>query len=129
MTRQRQLIYDIICRSHDHLTADSIHKFAQKKMPSIALGTVYRNLNLMCDCGDIMRVTIAGQPDRFDKNPIMHAHVICDSCGTVSDVVTDGLYEILIDKTGLSISSYDLTVHYTCEKCKKKTKYFNHIKE
>ncbi len=120
MTRQRQLIYDIICRSHEHLTADSIHKLAQKKMPSIAVGTVYRNLGLMCDCGEIMRVTVAGQPDRFDKNPMAHDHVICDLCGTVSDIMTEGLGEILSDKTGLPVDSYDLTVHYTCDKCRKK---------
>lgn len=120
MTKQRQLIYDIICRSHEHLTADSIHKLAQKKMPSIAVGTVYRNLNLMCESGEIMRVPVAGEPDRFDKNPTDHDHVICDSCGTVSDINTEGLSEILSDKTGLCIDSYDLTVHYTCEKCRNK---------
>ncbi len=122
MTKQRQLIYDIICRSHEHLTADSIHKYAQKKMPSIAFGTVYRNLNLMCDSGEIMRVTVAGQPDRFDKNPIVHDHVICDSCGMVSDIITDGFGEILSEKTGFPIDSYDLAVHYTCEKCRKRQK-------
>lgn len=120
MTKQRQLIYDIICRSCDHLTADSIHKLAQKKMPSIAVGTVYRNLNLMCESGEIMRVTVAGEPDRFDKNPIRHDHVICDTCGTVSDIITDGLGQVLCEKTGLSIDSYDLTVHYRCDKCRNK---------
>lgn len=118
MTKQRQLIYDIIYRSCDHLTAETIHKLAKKKMPSIAVGTVYRNLGLMCDAGEIMRVTVAGEPDRFDRNPVYHDHVICDNCGTVSDITTDGLREVLCDKTGLHVDSYDLTVHYVCDKCK-----------
>ena len=120
MTKQRQLIYDIICRSNEHLTADTIHKLAQRKMPSIAIGTVYRNLNLMCECGEIMRVPVTGEPDRFDKNPVVHDHMVCDRCGTVSDICTDGLGEILCEKTGLPIDSYDLTVHYTCDKCRNK---------
>ncbi|MBE6709333.1 MAG: transcriptional repressor [Ruminococcaceae bacterium] len=118
MTKQRQLIHDIIYKSCDHLTAESIHKLAQKKMPSIAVGTVYRNLGLMCDSGEIMRVTVAGEPDRFDKNPIYHDHIICDTCGAVSDISTDGLMDVLCEKTGLPVDSYDLTVHYICDKCR-----------
>ncbi len=119
MTKQRQLIYDIISTSHSHLTADSIHKLAQKRMPSIAVGTVYRNLNLMCDAGEIMRVVIAGAPDRFDKNPVYHDHVICDRCGTVSDICTTDLEKIISAQTGIPVTSYDLTIHYICDECQK----------
>lgn len=122
MTRQRKLIYDIICRSHDHLTADSIHKLAQENMPSIAVGTVYRNLNLMCESGEIMRVVIANEPDRFDKNPVYHDHAICDRCGMVSDIFTDSLDKMIRDKTGIPVESYNLTVHYTCNECRKSEK-------
>ena len=125
MTRQRRLIYDIICRSDEHLTADKIHKLAKNVMPSIAVGTVYRNLNLMCQCGEIMRVVIDNEPDRFDKNPKYHDHIICDGCGMVSDIFTEGLEDIIRDKTGIPIKSYNLTVHYYCDECRKKLQIKN----
>ena len=46
MTRQRQLIYNIIQRADDHPTAEMIYARAKAEMPSIAFGTVYRNLKL-----------------------------------------------------------------------------------
>lgn len=51
MTRQRQLIYNIIQRADDHPTAEMIYARAKAEMPSIAFGTVYRNLKLMVDAG------------------------------------------------------------------------------
>jgi len=118
MTKQRQLIYDIICQSMDHLTADSIHRAAQETMPSIAVGTVYRNLNLMCESGEIMRVVIDNEPDRFDKNPVYHGHAICTGCKNVWDIDTCGLEDVLRLRTGLPIESYNLTVHCLCDKCR-----------
>ena len=52
MTRQRQLIYKIIMNTEGHLSADEIFGYAKAEMPSIALGTVYRNLRLMVEDQD-----------------------------------------------------------------------------
>lgn len=67
MTRQRQLIYNIIQRADDHPTAEMIYARAKAEMPSIAFGTVYRNLKLMVDAGEILHIPVAGEPDRYDK--------------------------------------------------------------
>ena len=55
MTKQRQLILDIINRSCSHPSAEEIYREAKQIMPSIALGTVYRNLGLMAKDGEIRR--------------------------------------------------------------------------
>ncbi len=67
MTKHRQLIHRIIQEADDHLTADQIYFLAKQEMPSIAIGTVYRNLNLMVKDEEIRRVQLAGEPDRFDR--------------------------------------------------------------
>lgn len=102
----------------DHPTADDIYVEAKVAMPSIAVGTVYRNLRLMADAGDIRRIEVPNAPDRFDHTLREHDHVICVRCGRVDDVD--------IGNTGSAIRgvmpdmiSYDLTIRHLCDSCKK----------
>ena len=70
MTQQREGILRIIQSSGQHLTAEQIFLAAKQELPSLAIGTVYNNLNALCADGTITRVQIsrqmeleAGQPD------------------------------------------------------------------
>ena len=60
MTRQRALIAQILRTAGRHLTAEEIFQLARRSMPSIAVGTVYRNLRLMAEDGELRRIE-AGQ--------------------------------------------------------------------
>ena len=53
MTKQRSVIYDILCADYTHPTAEVIYGKTQKVLPNISLGTVYRNLNLLAEDGMI----------------------------------------------------------------------------
>ena len=66
MSKQKKLITEILAASYAHPTASQIFEEARKKMPNIALGTVYRNLGILVDEGTIVRLSVTGQPDRFD---------------------------------------------------------------
>ena len=89
MTRQRKTILEIIKTSYDHMTAEEIYLKAKKVMPSIAMGTVYRNLGLMTKPGDPAHPD-PDSPDRYDKSVKPHEHMVC-RCGEVHDVFIDGL--------------------------------------
>ena len=67
MTKQRELILSILKQSDRHLTADEIFFLAKLKMPSIAMATIYNNLNAMNELGMIKRLHIDGVADCFDK--------------------------------------------------------------
>lgn len=117
MTKQRKVIFDIIQKAEDHLTAEQIFLLAKEKMPSIAVGTVYRNLNLMENEGEIRRISMFHAPDRFDKRTSAHEHMICSRCGSLKDISLDGLKETLEKQTGAEILSYDLNLYYICPDC------------
>lgn len=88
-------------------------------MPNIALGTVYRNLGVLVDEGTIVRLSVTGLPDRFDLPDNAHWHVICDRCGTVKDIPVDReTIERIERDAGETITSYLLTAHCTCKKCR-----------
>ncbi len=119
MSKQRDLVLDIISRSHTHPTAEEIFFQARKKMPSIALGTVYRNINALSHEGIIRRITIPEAPDRFDTVEIPHDHLICERCGKLKDISLNNVKDSIIKAVGEDIISYELNIYYLCEDCKK----------
>ncbi len=122
MTRQRQLILDIINGSHIHPTAEQIFFLAKQQMPKIVLATVYNNINALTDQGLIRRVTVHGEPDRYDSSHIVHEHLKCDKCGELCDIFMGNMLQELREKSGINISSYELNMHYICDKCRSSDK-------
>ena len=118
MTKQRLLIHQIICRSPMHLSAEEIYFEAKQLCPSIAVGTVYRNLNLMSDEGEIMKIESPGQPVRYDKNVIPHEHFFCTECGRLFDLNLTGIKEFISSQTGMDVEGYSLSVRCRCADCK-----------
>ena len=121
MTRQRQLILDIINSSYAHLTAEGVYTEARQKMPKISLGTVYRNLVLLAQNGEIRRIVLENQPDRYDRRFPGHDHIVCPDCGAVRDIPAEMSMEKTIErKLKLKPDSYELTVKIVCDECKDK---------
>lgn len=118
MTKQRKLIYDIVTNSKIHPTAEQVFFEAKAKMPKVVLATVYNNLNALTDSGEIRRISIHGEPDRYDNTMIAHEHIKCDVCGTVSDVILGDLFTELSKKTGVELTSYELNMRYICDECR-----------
>ena len=46
---QRDLVFETVKASKNHLTAPEIYEIVRQTMPNISLGTVYRNLKLLAD--------------------------------------------------------------------------------
>ncbi len=118
MTQQRRIIFDVIQNSMRHMTAEQIYLEAKQILPTIAMGTVYRNLGLMSDAGEILRIEMPGQPDHFDKTVFPHHHCLCSSCGEVYDIPVPDLTEVLEQSVGMPVESYDLTVRILCNTCR-----------
>ena len=118
MTKQRELILQILNQSDRHLTADEVFFLAKLKMPSIAMATIYNNLNAMHEAGMINRLHIDGTADCFDKIVEPHDHLLCDHCGKISDLHLPSLSQTIESYLGTEIESYDLTVHYICPECR-----------
>ena len=84
-SRQRDCIKEFLMGRKDHPTADMVYAHVREEFPHISLGTVYRNLSLLSEIGEIRKITCNG-PDRFDANTMPHYHFTCKSCGCVEDL-------------------------------------------
>ena len=55
-TRQRKIVLEAVQEHHDHPSADQIYLEIRAKDPRISRGTVYRNLNVLSEEGQITHV-------------------------------------------------------------------------
>ena len=93
-SRQRELIKDFLRERRDHPTADVVYQNVRLLNPNISLGTVYRNLALLTDRGEIRRLRLGDGIDHFDADISPHYHFICNECGCVQDLQMDGMADI-----------------------------------
>ena len=119
-SRQREAILSCLPNRKDHPTADMVFESVRQEFPKISLGTVYRNLTLLCETGDIMKVATVKGFDRFDYTTKPHCHFICSECSQVTDVEAD--MESLINKKELKnipgiIDRTDILVYGLCHEC------------
>jgi Fe2+/Zn2+ uptake regulation proteins len=84
-TEQKTLILNIINGSTSHPKVEEIYTEAKKVIPSISLGTIYRNLNSLVAAGLIIRLNI-DDVARYDNLNYIHDHFHCYKCLTIIDV-------------------------------------------
>ncbi|MCI8838179.1 MAG: transcriptional repressor [Hungatella sp.] len=85
-SRQRESIKACLMGRRDHPTADHVYLSIRQQYPNISLGTVYRNLNLLVELGDVRKLSFGCGPDRFDADLTPHYHFVCRQCGAIADL-------------------------------------------
>ncbi|MGM9538237.1 MAG: Fur family transcriptional regulator [Candidatus Onthomonas sp.] len=118
MTRYGRVILSCLRRAEGHLTAEQIFFLVKQEEPGIALATVYNNLNRLCQEGELRRISVAGQTDRYDETVKPHGHLVCDRCGSITDVPLPELLPELEQRLHTPISAYELNLHYLCPDCR-----------
>ena len=117
MTKQKKLILSIVEESQRHPSAEEIFFEAKESMPNIALGTVYRNLNLLVEEGAIRKIHLSGGSDRYDTAVKPHDHLICEKCGQIKDIFPESVVQAVSKSAGYPISRYELNAYFVCEEC------------
>lgn len=59
-SRQREAIRQCLTGRYDHPTAETVYMSIKDEFPNISLGTVYRNLSLLSDLGEVQKITVSG---------------------------------------------------------------------
>lgn len=117
MTTYAKMILELINTTSEHFTAEQIYLKLKDTAPKIVLATVYNNLNTLHSEGYIRKVSVEGQPDRYDRI-VPHDHLICKKCGRLSDISLEDLTAKLQAQLEPEILSYDLKIAYICPACK-----------
>lgn len=121
MTNQRRVILEELRKVDTHPTVDELYAIVKARMPHISLGTVYRNLDLLAETGEILRLDSAGSMRRFDGRMEPHRHVRCRVCGKVGDVFIDSHEGPALDSIsvpGFSVTAARVEYDGICDECK-----------
>ena len=122
-TRQREAILRYLRKATSHPTADSIYEGVKKEIPNISKGTVYRNLKVLQESGQIAELHLTGNTSRYEGRKEKHYHFRCESCDKVYDLdqpVDISLDERLSRKTGLLVTGHQLEYYGLCTDCQNK---------
>lgn len=118
-SRQRDAILCNLQSRCDHPTAMELYLSVREEIPSLSLGTLYRNLNTLCDDGQIMRLSAGGE-EHFDAVVRNHAHLKCTKCGRFYDLPDlDGVLDSLPQVSAYAgeIHGCNLIFFGVCENC------------
>lgn len=123
-SRQREVIKECLINRYDHPTADMVYMDVRETFPNISLGTVYRNLQLLTDLGEIQKLNVGDGVDHFDAKTFPHYHFICKECGSVIDLQMETI-DTIKDIAGVNFDG-QIAGHITyfygiCGNCCKKT--------
>ena len=98
LTRQRQILLDLIDKSGQHLNAEDLYHLAREQDPKINRVTVYRTLKMLKAGGlvdelDLMH--IEGEQHYYETRMKQeHAHIICLRCGKVEEFFGEPLQRL-----------------------------------
>ena len=120
MTRQRKIILEVLRDNNTHPSADEVYRMVRPYLPRISLGTVYRNLEVLSELGDIQKLELSGTLKRLDGNPKKHYHIRCMNCDRLDDAPIDFLGNIERDldcSTGYKVMGHRLEFVGLCPEC------------
>lgn len=123
LTRQREVVLQVIRDSHSHLTANEVFAEAKTKLPSISFATVYNSLRFLKDSGHIAEINFGNGASRFDRMTHRHDHAICTTCGKLVDI--DMEHPVDLMARAASISNFkpqflEFTLRGICADCTEK---------
>lgn len=117
-TRQRSAIRHVIAQADRPLLPTEILVEAQRTVPALGIATVYRNLKLMVDDGELCVVTLPGVTPRFElAESDEHVHLLCRRCSRVFDIYgCPGDFSRILPE-GFRVDDYELTLYGVCPAC------------
>lgn len=112
---------DAVRSLHCHPTPAEVYERVRAVHPSISRATVYRNLAVLAESGDIVHIRVPGAADRYDFRLDDHSHAACERCGRVFDVeLVEGAsaMSLVADSHGFEIGSHSLLFSGVCAECR-----------
>ena len=120
LTKQREVVLQVIRGSHKHLTANEVFGDAKGLLPTISFATVYNSLRYLKDAGHIAEIQFGNGASRFDRITSRHDHALCTKCGTLADIVMEHPQELVNRAAAISNfkpETLEFTLRGLCPEC------------
>lgn len=120
MTKQRDIILEELRSVVSHPSADEVYQMVRVRVPNISFGTVYRNLKVLKELGEILELDYGKNHSRFDGNPTYHYHFACEECGRIFDIdipINQSVDADVSRRTGLKVNRHRTEFYGVCKDC------------
>ena len=121
-TFQRQAIYEAVLDSREHPTPEHIYEQVRGRIPSISLGTVYKNVKTFLDAGLMREVSLHHGSLRLEANTAPHHHLVCTQCRAILDLEESGVAPVKLKgplPKGFEARRYSVEIHGVCATCQR----------
>lgn len=121
MTGQRRAILEVLQGDTSHPTADMVYERVRARLPHISLGTVYRNLKLLAEEGQILEIEMPDGPNRYDFRTEQHYHFRCERCDAVFDVNLPYQHALndQLKTDGFKVRGHAIYFYGRCARCRR----------
>jgi Fur family peroxide stress response transcriptional regulator len=85
VTPQRLAPYRALLEAEDHPSPETLYRRVHTGMPSLSPATVYKTLDALVALGVAQEVSVGSETERYDGNLERHHHLVCTSCGRITD--------------------------------------------
>jgi Fur family ferric uptake transcriptional regulator len=100
------------------LLPEEILRAARLLVPGLALATVYRNLKVLADGGQVRLVQLPGQSARYEPADTGHHHHFqCRVCDRVFDILACPGELAGLAPPGFTVDEHALTLYGSCGEC------------
>jgi Fur family ferric uptake transcriptional regulator len=117
-TKQRRAIREALVDAGHPLSPKELHEAAQSQVRGLGIATVYRNIRLLQDEGEVVPVELPGEPPRYElSGKEHHHHFHCRICDRVFEV--EGCPGDLsrITPKGFKLEDHEFVLYGRCDAC------------
>jgi Fur family transcriptional regulator, peroxide stress response regulator len=117
---QQKAIIRVLKSTKTHPSAEWIYEQVKRELPDIGLATVYRNLRILRESGQVVELHGIKGSARYDGNTDIHHHFFCIGCGKILDLnipVDLAIEDNVIKETGLKVTRYHIELGGLCLEC------------
>jgi len=122
VTRQRQLVMQVLQDNPGHLEVEAVYALAKASDPNISLPTVYRTLAVLKEMGLVKEHALGESHAHFEAVPeTPHYHFTCQKCGRVVEFDAPQVKQVvhtLSRREGLQVTDVHLFLSGYCAKCR-----------
>ena len=120
-TRQRAAVEEVVRELSEFRTAQQIHDDLRHRGDGVGLTTVYRNLQLMADAGELDAIRTADGETAYRRcSGGHHHHLVCRSCGRTVEVTGPAVEtwaQRVADEHGYTDLSHTVEIFGLCREC------------
>jgi Fur family peroxide stress response transcriptional regulator len=124
VTHQRLAIFEALASSREHPSAEQLHKAVQRRIPTLSLATVYKNLEALKAIGAVADVNPLHEQGRYEAAlpgtgaGQRHHHLVCVSCKKVRDLHDSELDRLRVrDTQGFDVRAVRVQAEGLCPQC------------